>query len=113
LFLDPQDEVGPSISSPVALCSFVLLVYIAVLVLVVCNIYYIYNMHKPRGNIDIIIIICVHLFKIMMMKSQYCHAVYVYYTQGPPANRAIFKCLKTIKIIGYHDRVTFIRKYIL
>ena len=30
LFLDPQDEVGPSIS------SFVLLVYIVVLVLVVC-----------------------------------------------------------------------------
>ena len=36
LFLDPQDEVGPSISSAVVLCSFVLLVYIVVLVLVVC-----------------------------------------------------------------------------
>jgi len=32
LFLDPQDEVGPSISSSVVLCSFVLLVYIVVLV---------------------------------------------------------------------------------
>ena len=36
LFLDPQDEVGPSISFSVVLCSFVLLVYIVVLVLVVC-----------------------------------------------------------------------------
>ena len=36
LFLDPQDEVGPSISSSVVLCSFVLLVYNVVLVLVVC-----------------------------------------------------------------------------
>jgi len=36
LFLDPEDEVGPSISSSVDLCSFVLLVYILVLVLVVC-----------------------------------------------------------------------------
>jgi len=36
LFLDPQDEVGPSISSSVVLCSYVLLVYIVVLVLVVC-----------------------------------------------------------------------------
>ena len=36
LFLDPQDEVGSSISSSVVLCSFVLLVYIVVLVLVVC-----------------------------------------------------------------------------
>ena len=36
LFLDPQDEVGPSISSSVVLCSSVLLVYIVVLVLVVC-----------------------------------------------------------------------------
>ena len=36
LFLDPQDDVGPSISSSVVLCSFVLLVYIVVLVLVVC-----------------------------------------------------------------------------
>ena len=36
LFLDPQDEVGPSISSSFVLCSFVLLVYIVVLVLVVC-----------------------------------------------------------------------------
>ena len=34
--VDPQDEVGPSISSSVVLCSFVLLVYIVVLVLVVC-----------------------------------------------------------------------------
>jgi len=34
LFLDPQDEVGPSISSSVVLCSFVLLVYIVALVLV-------------------------------------------------------------------------------
>ena len=33
--------------------------------------------------------------------------------QGPPANRAIFKCLKNINSIGYHDTVTFIRKYIL
>jgi len=32
----PQDEVGPSISSSVVLCSFVFLVYIVVLVLVVC-----------------------------------------------------------------------------
>ena len=36
LFLDPQDEVGPSISSSVVLCFFVLFVYIVVLVLVVC-----------------------------------------------------------------------------
>ena len=36
LFLDPQDEVGPSISSSVVLCFFVPLVYIVVLVLVVC-----------------------------------------------------------------------------
>ena len=36
MFLDPQDEVGPSISSSVVLCSFVLLVYIVVLVLLVC-----------------------------------------------------------------------------
>ena len=35
LFLNPQDEVGPSISSLVVLCSFVLLVYIVMLVLVV------------------------------------------------------------------------------
>jgi hypothetical protein len=34
LFLDPQDEVGPSSSSSVVLCSFVLLVYIVALVLV-------------------------------------------------------------------------------
>ena len=34
LFLDPQNEVGPSISSSVVLCSFVLLVYIVRLVLV-------------------------------------------------------------------------------
>jgi len=31
MFLDPQNEVGPSISSLVVQCSFVLLVYIAVL----------------------------------------------------------------------------------
>ena len=36
LFLDPQDEVGPSFSSSVVLCFFVLLVYIVMLVLVVC-----------------------------------------------------------------------------
>ena len=36
LFLDPQDEVGPSISSSIVLCFFFLLVYIVVLVLVVC-----------------------------------------------------------------------------
>ena len=36
LFLDPKDEVGPSISSSVVLCFFVFLVYIVVLVLVVC-----------------------------------------------------------------------------
>ena len=35
LFLDPQDVVGPSISSSVVLRSFVPLVYIVVLVLVV------------------------------------------------------------------------------
>ena len=34
LFLDPQDVVGPSISSSVVLCYFVLLVYIVVLLLV-------------------------------------------------------------------------------
>jgi len=34
--VNPQDEVGPSISSLVAPCSFVLLVDIVVLVLVVC-----------------------------------------------------------------------------
>ena len=33
-FLNPQNEVDPSISSSVVLCSFVLLVYIVVLVLV-------------------------------------------------------------------------------
>ena len=36
LFLDPQDEAGPSISSSVVPCFFVLLVYIVVLVLLVC-----------------------------------------------------------------------------
>jgi len=36
LFFNPEDEVGPSISSSVVLCSFVLLIYIVVLVLVVC-----------------------------------------------------------------------------
>ena len=35
LFLDPQDEFGPSISSSVVLCSFVPSVYIVELVLVV------------------------------------------------------------------------------
>ena len=35
LFLNPQDEVGPSISSLVVQCSFVLSVYIVMLVLVV------------------------------------------------------------------------------
>ena len=34
LFLDPQNEIGPSISSSVVLCSFVLLIYIVTLVLV-------------------------------------------------------------------------------
>jgi len=34
LFIDPQNEVGPSTSSSVVLCSFVLLVYIVMLVLV-------------------------------------------------------------------------------
>jgi len=33
LFLDPQDEVGLSISSSVFLCFFVLLIYIVALVL--------------------------------------------------------------------------------
>ena len=33
LFLDPQDAVGPSISSSVVLCPFVLSVYIVVLIL--------------------------------------------------------------------------------
>jgi hypothetical protein len=36
LFLDPQNEVGLSISSSVVLFSFVLLVYIVTLVLVFC-----------------------------------------------------------------------------
>ena len=36
LFLDPQEEVGTSISSSVVLCFFVPLVYTVVLVLVVC-----------------------------------------------------------------------------
>jgi len=36
LSLDPQNEVTPSISSSVVLCSFVLLVYIVVPVLVFC-----------------------------------------------------------------------------
>jgi len=36
LFLDPQDEVGPSISSSVVLCFFVILVYNVLPVLVVC-----------------------------------------------------------------------------
>ena len=36
LFLDPQGEVGPSISSSVVLCFIFLSVYIVVLVLVVC-----------------------------------------------------------------------------
>ena len=37
LFLDPLDEVGPSISSSVVLCFVVLLVYIVVLVLVLVD----------------------------------------------------------------------------
>jgi len=36
LFLDPQNEIGPPISSSVVLCSFVLLVYIVMLILVFC-----------------------------------------------------------------------------
>jgi hypothetical protein len=36
LFVDPQGEVGPGISTSVVLCSFVLSVYIIVLVLVFC-----------------------------------------------------------------------------
>ena len=36
LFLDPQNEIGPSISSSVVPCSFVILVYIVTLVLVFC-----------------------------------------------------------------------------
>jgi len=36
LFLDPQNKIGPSISFSVVLCSFVLLVYIVMLVLVFC-----------------------------------------------------------------------------
>ena len=36
LFLDPQNETGPSISSSVVLCSFVLLVYIVVFVQLSC-----------------------------------------------------------------------------
>jgi len=36
LFLDPQNEFGPSISSSVILCSFALLVYIVTLVFVFC-----------------------------------------------------------------------------
>ena len=36
LFLDPQDEVGPSTSCSVVLRFFVRLVFIVVLVLVVC-----------------------------------------------------------------------------
>jgi hypothetical protein len=39
LFLGPQNEVDPSISSSVVLCSFVLLVYIVVLALVGKEIY--------------------------------------------------------------------------
>jgi hypothetical protein len=35
LFLGPQNEVGPTISSSVVLCCFVLLVYIVVLALVI------------------------------------------------------------------------------
>jgi hypothetical protein len=36
LFLDPQNEIGPSIYPSVYLCSFVLLIYIVTLVLVFC-----------------------------------------------------------------------------
>ena len=54
LFLD-QDEVGPSISSWVILCSFILLVYTVVLVLVfyLCLLYmfktYNYNIFLATG----------------------------------------------------------------
>ena len=34
LFLDPQNEIGPSVSFSVVLCSFVLLIYIVTVVLV-------------------------------------------------------------------------------
>jgi heme/copper-type cytochrome/quinol oxidase subunit 4 len=34
LFLDPQNEIGPSISFSVFVCSFVLLIYIGTLVLI-------------------------------------------------------------------------------
>ena len=36
LFFDPQNKIGPSISSSVVLCFFVILVYIVTLVLVSC-----------------------------------------------------------------------------
>jgi len=36
LFLDPQNEIGPSISSSVVLCFIVLLVYIVTLVSNMC-----------------------------------------------------------------------------
>ena len=43
MFLDPQDEVGPSMCSSVFLCSFVLLVYIVELILV----FYLYPSSVP------------------------------------------------------------------
>ena len=45
LFLDPQNEVGPSISSTVVLCSFVLSVYIVVLVLITICIYIFFSLY--------------------------------------------------------------------
>ena len=42
LFLNPQDEVGPSISSSVVPCSFVLSLYIVMLVLVFCCVHPLY-----------------------------------------------------------------------
>jgi hypothetical protein len=45
LFLNPEDEVGPSISSSVVLCTFVLSVYIVVLVLV----FYLCPPHSAKG----------------------------------------------------------------
>ena len=46
---------------------------------------------------------------IIYYKVQYI----IHHMQGPPANRAIFKCFKKIKSIVYNDTVTIIRKYIL
>jgi hypothetical protein len=44
VFINPQDEAGPSISSTVVPCSFVLSVYIAVLVLV-------FNLRPPSVRV--------------------------------------------------------------